>query len=85
MASIHTLVPGQCYQVIREFVDYDYRLHPVGESWVFGRTSFLPYEDGLTLHVNTQSHTGAYRLRWVPEEQAAIIENFTDFVAPCEG
>ena len=24
-----------------------------------------------------------YRLQWLPEEQGALIENFTDFVVAC--
>ena len=83
MATIQTLTPGQRYRVVREFVDYDHRVHPVGESWGFERTNFLPYDDGLTLHVLLGGLPVAYRLQWRPEEQAALIENFTTFVAAC--
>ncbi|GAB3634493.1 hypothetical protein GCM10027422_00830 [Hymenobacter arcticus] len=83
MAAIQALVPGQCYCVMREFVDYDRQVHPVGETWVFESTNFVPYEDGLTLHVRVGGLPVVYRLQWRPEEQAALIENFTDFVAAC--
>jgi hypothetical protein len=69
--------------VVQEFVDYDRQTHPVGETWVFERTNFLPYEDGLTLHVSAGGLPAVYRLQWRPEAQAALIENFTDFVVAC--
>ena len=81
MAAIRTLIPGQRYRVVRAFTDFDRQVHPVGESWVFGHTNFLPYEDGLTLHVRLGGLPVVYRLQWRPEEQAALIENFTTFVA----
>jgi hypothetical protein len=65
---------------VREFVDYDRLLHPVGEAWVFECTNFLPYEDGLTLHVSVDGRARTYRLQWRPEAQAALIENFSNFV-----
>ena len=83
MADIRTLIPGQRYRVIREFTDYDGRQHPVGETWVFEQTNFVPYEDGLTLHVSAHGLPLVYRLQQRPEEQAAIIEHFTDFVTIC--
>ncbi len=84
MADIRTLTPGQCYRVMQEFVDYDGQAHPVGETWIFETTKFLPYEDGLTLHVSSNGGLPmVYRLQQRPEEQAALIENFTNFVAAC--
>ena len=83
MATIDTLIPTQCYQVVQEFIDYDGIRHRVGETWVFEGTNFLPYEDGLTLHVSRHGLPQAYRLQWRQEEQAAIIENFTEYVAAC--
>lgn len=85
MAAIKTLTPGQRYRVVREFIDYDRLVHPVGETWVFEHTNFVPYEDGLTLHVSLGGLPMVYRLQWRPEEQAAIIENFTNFVVACQG
>ena len=81
MAAIRTLVAGQKYCVVQQFVDYDQQVHPVGETWVFEGTNFMPYEDGLTLHVLVHGVPQVYRLQWRPEEQAALIENFINFVA----
>lgn len=85
MSNPLKLLPGTKYKVVKAFTDYDYQVHPVGETWTFLRTNFLPYEDGLTLHVQLENNTAetVYRLQWRAEEQAAIIEHFTEFVAPC--
>ena len=45
------LTPGQKYKIIKTFIDFDQIVHPVDEAWIFIETNFLPYEDGLTLHV----------------------------------
>ena len=55
----------------------------MGETWVFERTNFVPYEDGLTLHVLAYGVPLVYRLQQRPQEQAALIDNFTDFVIAC--
>lgn len=83
MAAVQTLTPGQRYCVVREFIDYDHQVHLVGETWVFECTNFVPYEDGLTLHVRLSGLPVVYRLQQRPEEQAALIENFTNFVSAC--
>lgn len=83
MPAIQQLVPGQRYRVVRAFTDHDGGQHPVGETWVFETTHFVPYHDGLTLHVSARGVSQLYRLQCLPEEQGALIENFTDFVTPC--
>ena len=83
MSNPLKLTPGQKYTVTKPFTDYDKSVHPVGETWVFSRTNFLPYEDGLTLHVFLPANPGKEvicRLQWRNEEQAEIIENFNDYV-----
>ncbi|MGY0036578.1 DUF3601 domain-containing protein [Pedobacter sp. NJ-S-72] len=72
MGNINNLKPGTKYQVIKEFVDYDYITHHIGEIWVFEKTNFLPYEDGLTLHVIQNGWNEVYRFQWREEEQAGI-------------
>ena len=76
------LLPSTKYKVVKAFTDYDHQVHPVGETWTFLRTNFLPYEDGLTLHVQLENATveTVYRLQWRQEEQAYIIEHFAEFV-----
>lgn len=74
------LIPGQEYLVTKPFVDYDGIVHGVGEIWTYRGTSFLPYDDGLTLHVTNNGKEEVYRLQWRKEAQAEIIENFNGYV-----
>ena len=86
MSNSLNLISGQKYRVIKPFTDYDNLIHEIGETWIFVKTNFLPYEDGLTLHVkydNVSYEEIVYRLQWRKEEQADIIENFKDFVEIC--
>ena len=75
------LVPGTRYVVTREFVDYDRRVHPVGERWTFLKASFVPYYDGLTLEVQPESG-GAWRVRmeWLASGQGEIIDHLEQYV-----
>ena len=77
------LIPGQDYLVIKPFVDYDGIIHGVGEIWTYLGTNFLPYDDGLKLHVLLDSKATVDRLQRSNEAQATIIENFKDYVEPC--
>jgi hypothetical protein len=43
------LEAGRRYRVTRGFKDYTGCVHPVGETWSFVGSSFVPYDDGLTL------------------------------------
>lgn len=76
------LIPGKDYRVIKSFTDYDGIVHGTGETWTYLGTHFLPYDDGLTLHVSIGNRAAVYRLQWRKEEQAHIIENFRDYVKP---
>lgn len=76
------LIIGQEYKVVKAFVDFDGIIHAVGETWTYVGTNFLPYDDGLTLHVLSNGNAVVYRLQWRKEEQADIIENFTNYVEP---
>jgi hypothetical protein len=76
------LIPGQEYFVIKPFTDYDGIVHGVGETWIYHGTNFLPYDDGLTVHVLVDKEAVVYRLQWRLEAQAEIIENFNQYVEP---
>ena len=80
MNNVLKLDIGLQYQVIKPFTDYDGILHNIGETWTYLGTNFLPYEDGLTLHVLIDNIEVVYRLQWRKEEQAEIIENFQEYV-----
>jgi hypothetical protein len=74
------LVPGQSYVVVTTFEDYDGVLHPVGESWRFVSKNFLPYEDGLSLVVESGGRDVPFRLQWREETQGEIIDRFFEYV-----
>jgi hypothetical protein len=74
------LISGQTYRVTKTFTDYDGIPHAVGESWRFVGKDFLPYEDGLSLHVESNGQNMTLRLQWRAETQGELIDNFSDFV-----
>jgi hypothetical protein len=69
--------------VIKEFTDYDGIVHPRGETWTFETTNFVPYESGLTLHVNKDGKPVVYRLLWVTGGHDYIIEHPPEFIESC--
>ena len=75
------LVPGQTYQIISSFKDYDGIIHPVDQRWRQLKKDFLPYEDGLSLTITTGGQIKTFRLPWRKETQGQIIYNFSDYVA----
>ncbi|MEI9943630.1 MAG: DUF3601 domain-containing protein [Chitinophagaceae bacterium] len=85
MSNALHLIPGQKYKVIKPFTDYDKQVHEVGTTWTFVETNFLPYEDGLTVHIRLDNDPRVllFRLQWRQEEQAGIIDNFKDYVEAC--
>jgi Domain of unknown function (DUF3601) len=82
MDNRFNLIPGQAYVVVKSFVDYDGIVHQVGEVWTYQGTNFLPYEDGLTLHVVQDNKPVVYRLQLREYAQAEIIEHFRDYIEP---
>lgn len=78
------LIPGRTYKVVKSFIDYDNNLHPIGETWIYIGTDFVPYHDGLTLHVLKDGASAeiVYRFLWDVAGQAEIIESFSDYVEP---
>ncbi len=74
------LIPGQIYRVITEFKDFDGIIHVIGETWRFVEKNFLPYEDGLSLFVETGGQNISFRLQWRDESQGEIIDQFSMYV-----
>lgn len=74
------LIRGRQYAVVRSFHDYDGDTHCVGEVWIFLGSSFLPYEDGLTLYVQCDDGDYQIRLQWGEDEQGEIITNLSSYV-----
>ena len=75
---------GGLYRVAAPFTDFDGERHEPGETWLFRGHSFLPYDDGLSLFVLLDGRERQIRLRWLPDDQAEIIDNLRDYVHPAE-
>ena len=78
------LIPGRTYRVRLAFLDHDRRVHPAGETWIFVKESFLPYEDGLTLEILRNGHRETIRMQWRVEEQGPVLDHFDQYVAMVE-
>lgn len=87
MADNHLhLIANQKYKLIKEFVDYDGKAHPVGETWTFVKTDYNAYHEGLIVSVygKDASDKKGFRLQWIEGEQKDTIENFKEYVEPCD-
>lgn len=80
--SQHQLLEiGQHYCVVKSFIDYDKTAHPIGEAWQFLGSSFLPYDDGLSLFVSLDGESEWHiRMQWRSEEQGGILDSFNEYV-----
>jgi hypothetical protein len=74
------LIPGRVYRVTAAFTDYDGKIHPAGETWLFVNKGFQPHEDGLALIIEQDGQQNTLRLQWRAETQQQIIEHFGDYV-----
>lgn len=78
--SIRQLAEGKKYLVIKAFTDYDKTVHPIGESWVLEKISFVAYHDGVTFHVYEDEKQHTFRFQDLPWEQAALLNSFIEYV-----
>lgn len=78
--SFAHLRPGMTYRVAQAFRDFDGNEHPVEETWSFIGSSFLPYDDGLSLFVVIDGQHRQIRMQWRDEAQGPIIDNLEDYV-----
>lgn len=80
MKDIYNLKNGETYQVIKEFADFDGKVHAAGETWVFEKTTYLPYNSGLSLFVVKNGRSVMHRFQDEPEKQQEILDNFMSYV-----
>lgn len=78
--SYKNLISGKKYRIIKEFTDYDKVVHPVGETWIFDKTTFTAYYDGLSMWVQQNGKTIMYRFQQLPYEQEELINTLSDYV-----
>ncbi len=80
------LQPGRRYEVVKAFTDFDRREHPVGETWTYVGTAFLPYDDGRSIFVSLDGDREWHiRMQDRPEEQAPILDHLRDYVREAPG
>lgn len=68
--------------MVRAFRDFDGGVHPEGEVWTFIGSSFLPYDDGLSLFAVIDGTHRQVRMQWRDEEQGPIIDRLMDYLHP---
>lgn len=76
------LESGKTYEVINTFVDFDSIRRYQGEKWKFVGSSFLPYENGLSLFFKVNGKLEHIRLQTIPEQQLEISENLEHYFSP---
>ena len=77
------LKAGRRYRVLRAFTDFDGDAHPPGEEWTFLGTSFLPYDDGLSIFVSLDGvREWQIRMQWRPEAQGGVLDSLSSHVGP---
>jgi len=77
------MLPGRRYRVVREFIDFDKGVHPVGEEWTYLCTAFLPYDAGRSIFVSFDgTHEWHIRMQDYPEEQQPILDALPDYIEP---
>lgn len=69
------LKTGLNYRVAKQFRDYDNILYSEGEIIKFYGSSFLSYDDGLSLFCLYKRKETQIRLQLRPEEQQEIAHN----------
>ena len=77
------LETGRRYRVCGAFTDFDGDVHVPGEEWTFLGTSFLPYDDGLSLFVSLDgSREWQIRMQWRPETQGVVLDGLASYLVP---
>lgn len=76
------LWPERDYVVVKPFRDFDGTAHEPGESWTFIGSSFLPYDDGLSLFAVIDGQRRQVRMQWRDDQQGPVIDNLKDYLQP---
>lgn len=73
-------MPGEQYEVIAEFEDFDGGIHRVGDRWTFLGCSFLPYDGGLSLFVSYDGEQ-EWHIRMQEVRQHEILADLGAYIA----
>jgi Domain of unknown function (DUF3601) len=80
MSDIFNLKKGKTYAITKEFTDFDGKTHKICETWTFVKTTFLPYESGLSLFVIENGQSVMYRFQDEANQQQELLSNFMNYV-----
>jgi len=75
--TVHELVEGRTYEVVRDFRDYYGSEFRMGERLVFTERHFLPYHGGHTIVF------GAVAMHLQEEVNAAIVDHIDEYLREC--
>ena len=75
------LLRGKKYRVIKEFVDFEGDIHPVGEEWVFVASMFSHYDELLLIGIRDSSGVEwKFHLEASPSDQHQVMRSFLEYV-----
>jgi hypothetical protein len=76
------LTAGKSFLVVKDFIDSDQDVHPVGEFWKLLGCTYNQYEEVLSLFVTFDNKQEWHiPLRHSPDQQGVIIDNLANFIA----
>ena len=75
--TVHDLVKGREYEVVRDFRDYYGSEFRMGERLVFTETHFLPYHGGYTVTF------GPVSMHLQEEVNAGIVDHIDEYLREC--
>lgn len=79
------LKSGDRYVIAKSFRDYDNYPYEEGNTLEFIGSSFVPYEDGLSLFFIYKDREKQIRLQVRPEAQQEIVQNLQEYLVPVSG
>ncbi len=80
MKDIYQLKKGEAYKVIKSFIDFDKTVHQVGETWVFDKIIYIPYDTILVLCVISNSKNKQILFQDGIGAQEKLLANFMNYV-----
>lgn len=76
------LEAGASYRIAKSFWDYDDKFYDEGRVIKFYGSSFVPYDDGLSLFCQLNNQEIQIRLQVRSEEQEEIAHNLELYLVP---
>jgi hypothetical protein len=79
------LTAGRRYRVTRQCIEFDKHVHPPGEQWLFGGTSFQPSDDSRSFFVSADGgEERQIRRRDALEDQGDFLRQLETYLSPLD-